>query len=65
MKVVYDSTTLCDGVEYDGVVGKFIGPLGRNIIHTVWDQAPRKYIGAVPPPPPATWAMRSESSPYA
>ena len=46
MKVVYDTVTLCDGVEYNGTVGKFIGPLGTNNIRTVWDQAPRKYIGA-------------------
>jgi|GEM_PF-6091625 len=46
MKVVYGATTLCDGVEYDGVAGKFIGPLGPNTVRTVWDQAPRKYIGA-------------------
>jgi hypothetical protein len=46
MKVVYGSTTLCDGVEYDGTAGKFIGPLGNNTFRVVWDQAPRKYIGA-------------------
>lgn len=46
MKVVYGTTTLCDGVDYDGTVGKFIGPLGNNVVRTVWDQAPRKYIGA-------------------
>lgn len=46
MKVVYGSTTLCDGVDYDGTVGKFIGPLGTNTFRMVWDQAPRKYIGA-------------------
>lgn len=46
MKVKYANTTLCDGVEYDGVAGKFIGPLGMNTVRTVWDQAPRKYIGA-------------------
>jgi hypothetical protein len=46
MKVVYGSTTLCDGVDYDGTVGKFIGPLGNNTVRTTWDQSPRKYIGA-------------------
>ncbi len=46
MKVVFGSTTLCDGVEYNGTAGKFIGPLGNNTVRTVWDQAPRKYIGA-------------------
>jgi hypothetical protein len=46
MKVVYGTTTLCDGVDYDGTVGKFIGPLGNNSFRMVWDQAPRKYIGA-------------------
>jgi len=46
MKVVFGTTTLCDGVEYLGTEGKFIGPLGNNTVRTVWDQAPRKYIGA-------------------
>lgn len=46
MKVTYGEITLCDGVEHDGVAGKFIGPLGPNTVRTVWDQSPRKYIGA-------------------
>lgn len=46
MKVVFGTTTLCDGVEHIGTEGKFIGPLGNNTVRTVWDQAPRKYIGA-------------------
>ena len=46
MKVEYGELTLCDGVEYNGVAGKFIGPLGSNVSRKTWDQSPRKYIGA-------------------
>ena len=46
MKIEYGALTLCDGVEYIGTAGKFIGPLGTNVARKTWDQSPRKYIGA-------------------
>lgn len=45
MKIEFGSKVLCDGAQYEGTKGKFIGPLGRNVFRQTWGQAPRNYVG--------------------
>ena len=47
------NVTLCDGADYAGTAGKFIGPLGEGMADTEWAVNLRKYIGAASASPKA------------
>ena len=40
------SVTICDGAEYAGTPGKWVGPLGEQVSNCEWRTQAAEYIGA-------------------